>query len=184
MGPRAELGRELERSRRYDRSFALVRIHADALNGQNGTGELAKSQLGSTLRAVDRVWQSGGDFVYLLPECDRVHAAGFVKRLEEATGAQLVTTVACFPQDGLTGGLLIELVLGDAGELREAHPAARNGNGATSLRSRLSLPGFIRKRRHAHAHAAIEWTEISPAPPQSEESSDASLVAGAERTVR
>ncbi|MGI9658218.1 MAG: hypothetical protein ACR2OD_04865, partial [Gaiellaceae bacterium] len=133
-GPRAELGRELERSRRYDRSFALVRIHADSLNGQNGTGERARGQLGSTLRAVDRVWQSGGDYVYLLPECDRTHADGFVKRLAEAAGTELVTTIACFPEDGLTGGLLIELVLGDAAELRDARSSNGNGKGTAAAR--------------------------------------------------
>ena len=185
---RAELARELERSRRYDRAFALVRVHAHGSGGTSGTAERAIRELESSLRTIDRVWTSGGDFVYLLPECDRAHANGFVKRLADAAGTELSTTIACFPEDGLTGGLLIELVLGDVDALADGQPATMNGNGTRSAARRhlwASVPDFLRRRNAAQAAQAIEWTEVSPMPPQSEPVDDASpVVSEAERALR
>ena len=184
---RAELARELERSRRYDRSFALVRVHAHGPHGLNGSAARAKRELESSLRTIDRVWTAGGDFVYLLPECDRAQATGFVKRLAAAAGTELSTTIACFPEDGLTGGLLIELVLGDVDALADGQPATLNGNG-TPAAQRQRWIGFLRRRKAAQASQAsqaIEWTEISPTPAQNGQPRDASsVVSEVERSVR
>ena len=134
---------------------------------------------------MDRVWESRGDLVYLLPECNREQASGFVRRLSQASGIELPATIACFPEDGLTGGLLIDLVLGGDAELHSANQSARNGNGAatTSRRRRLGRLLFLHRRREARAAAAMEWTEIAPAV-ESEDSPEPSLVASAERATR
>lgn len=186
----AARGRKL---RKYVRSRTN---HMHAQNGHGPTSELVRKQLSSCLRVLDRVWVSDGDFVYLLPECDRNHATGFVRRLAAAVGVELSTTIACFPEDGLTGGLLIELVLGDADMLGEVH-ASSNGNGSDHGRRRLDLRRLLR-RRTRHRGGAIEWTEIAPAPPtgngnastngdpggNGERASDKQLVTDAQDTAR
>lgn len=178
-GPRAELGRELERSRRYERSFALVRVH---VHGLNGSTDRTYDELRSCLRSIDRVWAAGGDLVYLLPECNRAQATGFVKRLANATGVELATTIACFPEDGLTGGLLVELVCGDPDALSEVTEGNGNGPDRVNGHRRRGLLDLLRRRKRPEA--AIEWTDISPTPTPSVEPLDGRKLREAEKATR
>lgn len=132
--PSAELGHELERSRRYERAFSLVRVRLQTVNtSSNGGGPGLIEQLKSQTRAIDRVWELDGDLIYLLPECDGKQAQGFVRRLEHKLDEPLSTRVASFPDDGLTSGSLMKLLLDEAPRARQK--PGSNGNVAPSYES-------------------------------------------------
>lgn len=96
--PDALLGRELDRSRRYNHPFTLIRVPA------NGTSASAARRL----RTGDAVWRDGDDVVVLLSETDDAGARAFAERLPRPQGSPLCR--ATFPDDALTAGALLALI--------------------------------------------------------------------------
>jgi hypothetical protein len=116
-----DLRRELDRSRRYGRSFAIARLvcprPAATAAGRLGRGSRAGLEdervhvLSSLLRGVDRVWAHGENLYVLLPECDRERAEAMLTRIREPLAKLLhgeAVAVACFPKDGVASRALLE----------------------------------------------------------------------------
>ncbi len=110
-----ELRREIARCRRYERTFALVRI--DRIVGP---------ALDSQVRSIDRTWTTGGATYVLLPEADRDAGESFVARLRREAAASVDgarMTVASFPDEGLTSGALLEVLRGGGAPTHAPVPA-------------------------------------------------------------
>jgi len=124
-----ELRRELDRSRRYGRTFVLIAITQPpegAKTRRRGARERF-ARLGSFLRSVDRAWTVGSVTYLLLPECTRMQGEAFLARVRREASDLLPShgvTMACFPSDGLTSGALLAALDGRPvdleGKLREA----------------------------------------------------------------
>ncbi len=93
---------EIARARRFERSFALVRIEP--------VPDVFVAQF---VRSVDYAWVADGSAYLLLPEGTHRDAEGLIVRLREAMADEVAgkrITYAAFPDDGLTtGGLLRKL---------------------------------------------------------------------------
>ncbi len=114
-----EIHRELYRSRRYSRSFAVIRI--SPASGHGGS----PPALASFLRLIDRAWTTDRETWVLLPEASMGEAQGFVDRLR-ADAPRLVAGrsvgSASFPETALTlEGLLA------ATRARPDDPASADG---------------------------------------------------------
>jgi hypothetical protein len=113
--PFDDLRLEMDRARRHERPFAVVRIHLDAKASTAAATDavinaLRSSQHGrSELRSVDRWWRSANDVFLLLPETT-ADAARVALRRVGGGEAILVGSlqVAAFPEDGITTGALFE----------------------------------------------------------------------------
>lgn len=118
FSPASAFRRELDRSRRHGRSFALVRLPLSATSpavaqaGAGGDGIAAATfgLLGTTLRVTDLAWVDGDSILVLLPESDLATAEGFVDRARLAAPDSIHGSagIALFPTDGLTSGALLE----------------------------------------------------------------------------
>lgn len=110
--------RELDRSRRYGRTFVLIRIstRGSLVTGRRGGKLLVEGDgsdervLNAFVRRVDYIWSAEGYVYILLPESNRESGEALLERVRREAPevalegrAQLVT----FPQDGLTSGALI-----------------------------------------------------------------------------
>jgi hypothetical protein len=116
---REELWNELTRSRRYGRSFLLLRIRltrpAAAARARRPRRPVERDKSDSGLehgvfRRTDRVWEDEDEFYVLLPECDRSKGDAVVSRvralLVESLGEAEIA-MAAFPDDGVTSGALL-----------------------------------------------------------------------------
>ncbi|MEO6577400.1 MAG: hypothetical protein ABIO99_00665 [Candidatus Limnocylindria bacterium] len=106
--------RELNRSRRFERSFVLMRMPADAGAATDGrTASIPSGPLGMlplVLRGIDHAWTIEGSTYVLLPESDEASAMSLLARLHATMpdAATLENTeIAEFPRDGVTTGALI-----------------------------------------------------------------------------
>jgi hypothetical protein len=108
----AEFHRELARSRRFDRSFAIVRLAAG--HGQTAEGLAGvRDRVAEAARRTDRAWVDGDDVLVLLPETSPTTAARFTERVVGAmTDVAVTPTMATFPGDGITSGALIAVAYG------------------------------------------------------------------------
>ena len=116
---RSALRRELERGRRYCRTFALVRVPLPSVRG-NRRGLLGRranpADPTALVRSTDIAWKGDGVLYLLLPETDRSAAERCVKRLStriEVMPAAASTVV--FPDDGVTAGGLLDALHKDGG---------------------------------------------------------------------
>jgi hypothetical protein len=145
------LRRELDRSRRHRRSFALLRL--SLASGAATTGPAAPddvdgqmlSLVGASLRLTDRAWRAGNDVVVLLPEAGRETAADLAARLERLAPGRFVPPagIAVFPEDGLTSGALVDALDRDATGESMPHAIAR-ATGALAGAAEADLPaGFV-----------------------------------------
>jgi hypothetical protein len=127
-----DLGRELNRSRRYERCFTLIRIAVAAetdrrkrFRGRSGPNGSLRA-VASLVRSVDGVWTDETDVYLLLPECDRTTGERTLSRIESSLAgivpAGSAITVASFPQDGRTSGALLNALHGRPIETIEAPP--------------------------------------------------------------
>ena len=120
VDPWRELRRELDRSRRYGRHFALVRIPGDDVEaqapgrllrrGRRGTVSSRASAVARVLRSVDSVWCHAGSVYLLLPETDGAGAVALTERMRRETPELVPATdveIVAFPENGLTGGALL-----------------------------------------------------------------------------
>jgi diguanylate cyclase (GGDEF)-like protein len=119
---------EIERSRRYERTFTILFLDLDHFKALNDTyghqvGDEALSALGNLLklrlRTVDTPGRWGGEeFLALLPETDERGALAVAEEIRETiagfgfgeTGMHLTCSIgiACYPHDGLDRSTLIE----------------------------------------------------------------------------
>ncbi|MGH2604355.1 MAG: hypothetical protein ACRDQW_08420 [Haloechinothrix sp.] len=109
---------ELDRSRRYGRGFALIRIDAVIALPRAGLADRRRrrrdgslpERLRTRLRHSDHLWEERGRVYVLLPEADRAgatHALQRVRRVDPELLTATATQVAVFPDDGVTSGALL-----------------------------------------------------------------------------
>jgi hypothetical protein len=105
---------EMDRARRHERPFAVVRIRLGSPGDQASTSALVASLRadevrGTALRSIDRWWRSGNDLFLLLPETS-ADAARVALRRVGSDEAVLSGSwqVAAFPENGITTGALFE----------------------------------------------------------------------------
>jgi hypothetical protein len=110
---RDALRSELDRGRRYCRSFALVRVPLAPAGDRGRRVGLPRRRRTATadglVRSTDTALTRDGVLYLLLPEADRSSAEQCVKRL--GTHLELVITAGAtvvFPDDGVTSGGLLE----------------------------------------------------------------------------
>lgn len=131
----ADLRRELNRSRRYERCFTLLRIALPREDRSRRwirprTRPAAESMhaIASFVRSVDGVWTDDADLYLLLPECDRANGERTLERIEaslaEVLPAGASITLATFPNDGRTTGALLNALHGRPVETIEPAPEA------------------------------------------------------------
>jgi hypothetical protein len=116
---RSALRRELERGRRYCRTFALVRVPLPSVRGRR-RGLLSRrdqpADPTALVRSTDIAWKGDGVLYLLLPETDRSAAERCVKRL--STRIELMPAAAStvvFPDDGVTAGGLLDALENEGG---------------------------------------------------------------------
>lgn len=103
--------RELDRSRRFGRSFVIGRIPAGSARAQGSsrTPDARLATLPLRLRSIDQIWYSRGTAYILLPETDREGMRALFHRLQAAAPGLVADGIAIaqFPDDGLTTGSLL-----------------------------------------------------------------------------
>jgi diguanylate cyclase (GGDEF)-like protein len=122
------LDREIERSKRYGRAFAILFCDLDdfkLLNDTHGhaTGDTALREFGSlvrrSIRATDLIGRWGGEeFLIVLPETSSELATTLAERLRTLVASQSLVTstywltcsvgIAMYPADGVTRDALID----------------------------------------------------------------------------
>jgi hypothetical protein len=115
-GPWDAFRRELDRSRRFERRFALLRMpylesaSADSDRTDLATGDGLLGTIRLVVRSIDEAWLADGDIYLLLPEASRASASHLVNRLHSIlpdpaplNGIEL----AEFPEDGVTMGAVL-----------------------------------------------------------------------------
>jgi hypothetical protein len=109
-----EFHRELNRARRFDRPFGIVRFVGVGRGVM--TERHLRDRVATLARRIDRVWLDGGDLFVLLPESDAAAVETTVARARYRLGEALdVAVSATFPANGITSGSLIAcLYQGDA----------------------------------------------------------------------
>lgn len=106
------LAAEMERARRYERPFTLVRL---ALPPGPDVADLPRPPI----RRTDRTWSAAGVRYVLAPETGRDDRPALVSRLRAAYGddGALDVRAVSFPDDGITsGGLLAAMTSHPVGE--------------------------------------------------------------------
>jgi hypothetical protein len=98
--------RELDRSRRYERPFVLIRIPCAR------DGATLLETLRPFLRNHDLLWASGENVYAMLPEGRRAMGQALIARVRSAQPHLLpaAARVVAFPEDAVTGGALIALL--------------------------------------------------------------------------
>jgi hypothetical protein len=103
---------ELDRSRRFEHPFVLLRFADPSTRAESDRSEsrAPAATVPMMLRGIDRLWSVGGNTYVLLPESRRESAEALIARLRSLTrGDSLLDAVemAEFPADGLTTSALI-----------------------------------------------------------------------------
>lgn len=111
--PFDDVRREMDRARRHERPFALVRVplstDTDASTAALLSALVRPASDRTGLRTVDRTWRIGNSLFLLLPETTADAARVAVSRVgAEDAIADGRWPVAAFPEDGLTIGALFE----------------------------------------------------------------------------
>lgn len=130
---RAEVERELVRSRRYDRSFVVARAALPTARSGAARSGVAAETVAERLRRIDRAWVDDSHLYLLLPESDRRGAEQVAERLL-ADYAVSDLRLATFPQDGVTAGALLATLRGavDVHVREHVPPATRPSGGRRS----------------------------------------------------
>lgn len=115
-----EVQRELDRARRHDRRFTLIRMPA-AGGGESGNGHAPGTAgaeslgrfLRPFLRSIDSLWVSDGYLYVLLPESNRSMGEAFLARVRQSDPCAVPKAdLVGFPEDGVTAGALFALLNG------------------------------------------------------------------------
>ncbi len=106
----ADVHREIARSRRHERSMAIIRLPGEA--GSDASARAAS--IAPFLRRIDRTWADQGEVNVLLPETDREAAELLIERLRarQPDAIGVGPAIATFPTDGLTSGALLAALYG------------------------------------------------------------------------
>lgn len=106
----AEFHRELTRARRFDGSFALVRLNSAAGDETNAI----RDRIAGVTRRIDRVWVDGGQILLLLPEAPTAAVEAAIGRIRPVVPEAVVADpgIAIFPQHGITSESLIAAAYG------------------------------------------------------------------------
>jgi hypothetical protein len=104
-----ELRRELDRARRFNRSFAMAR-----LDGGDVAPDHVLDAVSQLIRVCDRAWASGGAVYVLMPETSSDDAISAIARLA-APDAQLEVRAVSFPADGSTSEALLDQLVANNG---------------------------------------------------------------------
>jgi hypothetical protein len=131
--------RELDRSRRFERRFALLRMpynesaSADSDQDDLATGDGLLGTIRLVVRSIDEAWLADGNLYVLLPEASRASASHLVNRLRSILpdpAALNRIELAEFPDDGVTMGAVLAglrpmTVLAERGPVRlvQSRPA-------------------------------------------------------------
>ena len=118
-----ELRRELDRARRFNRSFSVVRI-----DGCEGAPEHVLQGVSQLLRICDRAWASGGEVYVLMPETSPDAAISALARFSTADARFEVRAVS-FPADGSTSEALLDQLVAKDG----AHARRSSSHGVTDI---------------------------------------------------
>lgn len=162
------LERELERSRRYQRSFALIQVKGDATENDRlrpTTASIA-AQLRDAVRQLDHVWGIDGSVFVLLPECGRPMAEALVVRLFDERPELVLgrsARIVAFPSDGLTTGALLDRLTDDVALPALPTVSGNAGNGAApagyAVTRRMATRRLVeRVRAIAHRRGPLEPT--------------------------
>jgi hypothetical protein len=102
----AEFHRELNRARRFDRPFGIVRFVG--VGTRSVTATTVRDRLAALGRRIDRVWLDDGDLFLLLPESGAGAVETAVARAQYRLGEALgIAITATFPANGITSGSLV-----------------------------------------------------------------------------
>lgn len=122
------LDHELERARRYERRFCVLRLPVDH-EAPDHPVEQEASDVFASLRSIDVAWIDEEGVTILLPEVGRSEGETCVRRLRElAPGLVGGARLAVFPEDGLTRGALLEVLA--SSPARERSPAPDTATGS------------------------------------------------------
>jgi hypothetical protein len=106
---------EVERSRRYGHSFFLARFACgQADDGRFERSDRVAGAVRTLVRTVDLVWAEGRNVYVLLRECDREMGLAALERMRQALAElssdkqKIEIGWAVFPEDGLTGGAVLD----------------------------------------------------------------------------
>jgi hypothetical protein len=128
---REAIRRELERSRRYDGRFMIIRA---GVSGRATRDELLASVRGA-MRSTDTWCVAERHLYVLLPEAERTEAEHAFERMRRATPDQFDSAqveYAAFPDGGLTMGALLAQLRRASGKRRGAIGAASTAPGTSS----------------------------------------------------
>jgi hypothetical protein len=108
-----EFWRELERSRRFEHQFTIATI--GTIDGEAfAQGDPRIPTIAKSIRNIDHLWASGGRSYVLMPETGHAEAEQALARVTRnlaAKGAEDVRIEhATFPDDGVTGNVLLDLL--------------------------------------------------------------------------
>ena len=138
---------ELERGRRHEHPFGLVRIPA----GEPGSPACreAAAAVREHLRTIDIAVAEGDSLYLVLPGADRAAAEGCVDRIAAATDLfdERDVRTASFPDDGITPGALLSVL-----------------DGAAPAVAREDLPGLDRRRR-----IVVDLTAVTSPVPEADD---------------
>lgn len=146
-----ELQIELERARRFQRDFVLIRVSRPRRSLTEGRRRWHRKpltegshldRLQSLVRSIDKVWADGVSTYILLPETSRAHGLSAVERLRE-DAPELFTdadvAVVAFPGDALTAGALLDRLEEQDRVVPRTVPADRDATDP-DLAADLSMP--------------------------------------------
>jgi hypothetical protein len=123
---RQRLEDEIERSRRFDRRFEVVRMV-----GAGKAPPTSPQTLPPRCRRTDRIWAEGNDLYVLLTETEEAAVEQWMRRVRELSSPEvLVFRTACFPTDGLTAAALFRHLHG-TGEADEQRQRTRRWGAAS-----------------------------------------------------
>lgn len=115
-----EVAIELERGRRYERPFVLIRVPLEGQRGRGGQPDHCR-RMTSAVRRIDRCWLAAGSLYFLLPESSRDAGEGLLTRMREHFPELPLheAQMACFPDDAVTAGALLDAVQPDDSAVEE-----------------------------------------------------------------
>lgn len=119
--------REIERARRYERQFALIRLAAPG-GGAPDTDDDLLELVRPVLRGLDHAWVEPRGVHVLLPEVGRDEGEACIERLRSAIGADALpdARLAVFPDDAVTEGALDLRLAGTEHQLPAAEDLPRS----------------------------------------------------------
>jgi hypothetical protein len=146
------LMQELNRCRRFGRSFVLMRMTVSRRDERRRLHWPHRHRVAvpdgyfvrDLFRRIDSVWQRKQSFAIVLTECDRTKAARVVERVRDKLAAQSFETefaLAVFPEDGLTSGALMKAVARRSGA-KDRGSQGRESSLADALGGRLPAEGI------------------------------------------